>query len=103
VAQGLLRWGPFSVMMITSTQNEMAKVNVKDLMNTLSNIWVVEFRESERGWGSSTWVEMYDSYVEALDAVKETNKHNTSKEVPDYYIQANQPKLFADYYKIKLS
>ena len=81
----------------------MAKVNVKDLMNTLSNIWVVEFSESELGWGSSTWVELYDSYSEALEAVKETNKHNTSKEVPDYYIQANRPKLFADHYKFKLS
>jgi len=76
----------------------MSKVDVKQLMNTLSNIWVVEFRESESGW-----VEMYDSYQEASDAVKMTNKENTSVEVPDYYIQANSPKLFADYYKINLS
>jgi hypothetical protein len=81
----------------------MARVDVKELMNTLSNIWVVKFRESERGWGSDTWVVMYDNYQEALDEVKDTNSENTSKEVPDYYIQAYEPKLFADYYGIKLS
>ena len=81
----------------------MARVDVKELMNTLSNIWVVEFRESESGWGSDTWVVMYDNYQEALDEVKDTNSKNTSKEVPDYYIQAYEPKLFADYYRIKLS
>lgn len=81
----------------------MAKVDVEDLMNTLSNLWVVEFCESQLYWGSSSWVEIYDSYAEALEVVKETNKHNTSKEVPDYYIQANRPTLFADYYRIKLS
>jgi hypothetical protein len=81
----------------------MASVDVKDLMNTLSNIWVVEFRESELGWGSHTWTLMFDNYTEASNVVKNTNKENISNTAPDYYIQANQPKLFADYYNFKLS
>ena len=81
----------------------MPLVNLKNLMNTLSNIWVVEFRESESGWGSDTWVLLYDNYEEALNEVKDTNSKNTSKEVPEYYITAKEPKLFADYYRIKLS
>lgn len=85
----------------------MSIVNVKELMNTLSNIWVVEFvefRESERGCGNfHTWVVMFDNYKEASDEVKDTNSKNNSKEFPNYHIQASQPKLFADYYKFKLS
>lgn len=80
----------------------MASVNVQDLMNTLSNIWVVEFCESELGRGSNTWIRMFDNYTEASNVVKNTNSENTSNEAPDYYIQANQPKLFADYFNFKL-
>ncbi len=81
----------------------MAIVNVRDLMNTLSNIWVVEFCESELGRGSNTWVLMFDDYTHASNVVKYTNSENTSNEAPNYYIQASQPKLFADYYNFKLS
>ena len=81
----------------------MARVNVNELLNTLSNIWVVEYRESEIGWVNGTWIEMFDSYEEAQKEFNDTNSENTSKDVSDYYIIAYKPKLFCDYYGVKLN
>lgn len=76
----------------------MQKTN---LFNTLKEVWVVEFRESERGWGSDTWTTWHETLEEAQEVVRKTNTKNTSKEVPDYYICAYEPKRFTEYYRIK--
>lgn len=71
-----------------------------DLLKTLDEIWVVKFRESERGWGSDTWTTWYDSLEEARKVVSDTNKNNPVGHVPDYYICASDPVKFIEFYKI---
>lgn len=81
----------------------MTQINKQKLTNDLSNIWVLEVRESERGWGSDTWIELYDSYMSAKERRDEINKDIPFDHVPEYYIVAGEPKLFCDYYGINLS
>jgi hypothetical protein len=50
---------------------------------------LVEFYESERGWGSETWVTEYDTYEQAQAVVYECNyKYMGKSVIPDYYIKA---------------
>lgn len=48
----------------------------------------VSYYESERGWGSDSWVTDYDTQLEAETAVAETNAKNVEKYAPDYYMTA---------------
>lgn len=49
----------------------------------------VEYYESERGWGSDSWVTDYNSESEARLIVEDTNnKYCSSPITPDYYIKA---------------
>jgi hypothetical protein len=59
------------------------------------DVWKVSFRESERGWGSETWDEFYDSFGEAQRRFEETNKDSPTEYVPDYYIVAYAPEKFS--------
>jgi 5-formaminoimidazole-4-carboxamide-1-beta-D-ribofuranosyl 5'-monophosphate synthetase len=77
------------------------KIDKKELINNLSNIWVVEIVESELGWSSNVSVELFDSYSEAISRKNKINEENTSDEAPDYYIVATKVELFLDYYKIR--
>jgi len=52
--------------------------------------YVIEFVESERGWGQDYWTEDFDSYEEAVKRYNECNARNTESVAPDYYIQANK-------------
>ena len=81
----------------------MTRINKEKLANYLSNIWVLEVRESERGWGSDTWVELFDSYESAKECRDEINKDNPTDRVPEYYIVAGDPILFCDYYRFNLN
>lgn len=51
---------------------------------------IVHLIESERGWGRKVdEVIKFDTEKEALDYCKDYNgKHNTKKEVPDWYMVA---------------
>ena len=71
-----------------------------DLLKTLDEIWVVKFRESERGWGSDTCTVWYKSLEDAQKAVRKVNKNNPTTYVPDYYICADEPVKFTEFYKI---
>lgn len=55
------------------------------------NIWKVYVRESERGWGSDSWYQFFDSYEEAYASYMEINKDNPTDYVPDYYTVAYAP------------
>ena len=48
---------------------------------------VVQFTESERGWGGEIWYSSYDSEQEALKEVRECNKDLPAM-TPNYYIIA---------------
>lgn len=48
---------------------------------------VVQFTESERGWGGEVWFNTYSSEEEALKEVKECNKDLPAMTL-DYYIIA---------------
>lgn len=51
---------------------------------------VVEYYESERGWGCDIWETPYDTKEEALRMVKECNdKFMGQQTTPDYYIKAS--------------
>lgn len=51
--------------------------------------YVVEYYESEAGWGSETWTTEYESEAQALAAVEECNRKYMGKPVtPSYYIKA---------------
>lgn len=56
---------------------------------------MVDFFESERGWGSDSWSNQYETEQEALDAVHACNKNNPTDHVPDHHIVATYvgPKL----------
>lgn len=55
----------------------------------MSNKYVVEYYESEAGWGSETWTTEYASEAQALAAVEENNRKYMGDTVaPYYYIKA---------------
>ena len=54
----------------------------------MSKKYVVEYYESEAGWGSETWTTEYSSEAQALAAVKECNNEYLGKSCPSYYIIA---------------
>ena len=55
--------------------------------------WRVDIIESERGWGTKIIdIKFFDKETEAKDFQKETNKDNPGHFVPDYYIQAEDPR-----------
>lgn len=49
---------------------------------------IVEFRESERGWGGEIWYSGFDTLEEAKERIAECNKDLPTDRVPDYYIVA---------------
>jgi hypothetical protein len=55
------------------------------------DVWKVHVHESERGWGSDSWDEFFDSHQEAIDYQKEINKNNPTDYIPDYYMVASTP------------
>ena len=63
----------------------MARVQLQN-----KEVYVVEFVEYERGWGSKTLdIEHYDNKEEAIKRVMHYNKiHNSESSVPDWYIAA---------------
>ena len=50
----------------------------------------IQVMESERGWGSDHWQEVYDTYEEAKARIKEINDQNVSLTAPDWYMQAGE-------------
>lgn len=48
---------------------------------------VVQYTESERGWGGEVWFTEFETETKALSAVDECNK-NLPALTPDYYIVA---------------
>jgi hypothetical protein len=59
----------------------MTVVNAKE-------VFVVEYFESERGWGSDSWTREFDTQKEATEAVAHCNQDNPTDHVPGYYIVA---------------
>lgn len=63
-------------------------------MKVKGELWKVTIIESERGWGQSViGSETYTKESEAIKRCDEINKHNTSKEVPDYYTRATYERV----------
>ena len=56
-----------------------------------TQVYVVEFTEYERGWGSKHWdTEYYDNEQEARQrAIDYNTQHNNLKEAPDWYVRAD--------------
>jgi hypothetical protein len=55
----------------------------------MSTKYDVEYFESERGWGTDTWITSYDTEEEALAEVEKTNSKYLGQSItPDYYIRA---------------
>lgn len=82
------------------TYTHMARLSKEQVLKLAStqDIWKVYLRESERGWGSNSWYQFYDSYEEAHASYMEINKNNPTDYknnptdyVPDYYIVASAP------------
>ena len=75
------------------THTHMARLSEKQILQLAStqDIWKVFVRESERGWGSDSWYQFYDSYEEAHASYMEINKNNPTDHVPDYYVVASAP------------
>lgn len=49
--------------------------------------WQITLLESERGWGSDTWTETYDTRAEADQRVASLERQYGNRDiVPDYYI-----------------
>lgn len=73
----------------------MARISKEQLLEKINDVgefWMIDVRESERGWGSSTEQEIYTSYEEAHERYTSINKDNPTDRVPDYYIVASEPK-----------
>ena len=51
-------------------------------------VFIVNYYESERGWGNDTWDREFDTQEEAMAAVEDCNKDNPLDHVPDHYIVA---------------
>ena len=52
--------------------------------------YVVQFTESERGYGGEVWFNAYDFESQAMDVVRDCNKYyNGDLPTPDYYIIAS--------------
>ena len=61
-------------------------------------IYRVSMKESERGWGSKTYNEDFDTYEAAEAYIKRIAEYNNEEYartncVPDYYIQTNSDKI----------
>lgn len=56
-----------------------------------TQVFVVEFTEYERGWGSKPWnTEYYDNEQEARQRAIDYNlEHNNKDYVPDWYVRAD--------------
>ena len=56
---------------------------------------IVQYRESERGWGGEVWFRGFDTKEDAEKEVLDTNK-DLPDEVPDYYIKATYMGVMVD-------
>ncbi len=54
----------------------------------MNTTYIVEYRESERGWGGEIWFNRFDTEHEARVAVYECND-GLPDSAPDYYIVAS--------------
>lgn len=51
--------------------------------------YIVQYYESEAGWGSKTWITEYNSENEARAAAKDCNdKYMFKSTTPSYYVKA---------------
>ena len=70
----------------------MARVSKEQILENIGDLWMIEVRESERGWGSETTQELYTILEEAKQRYDEINQSNPTDHVPDYYIVASEPR-----------
>lgn len=70
----------------------MTRVTKEKILENIGDLWMIEVRESERGWGSETTQELYTTLEEAKQRSQEINKNNPTDHVPDYYIVASEPR-----------
>lgn len=70
----------------------MARVSKEQILENIGDLWMLEVRESERGWGSEITQELYTTLEEAKQRSDEINKGNPTDHVPDYYIVASDPR-----------
>jgi hypothetical protein len=71
----------------------MARITEEQILSTIGELWLVEVRESERGWGGEVWNELFTTFEEAQARFMEINKGNPTDHVPDYYIVASKPRI----------
>jgi hypothetical protein len=71
----------------------MAQITEEQILSTIGELWLVEVIESERGWGSDTWNELFTTFEEAQARFMEINKGNPTDHVPDYFIVASKPRV----------
>lgn len=70
----------------------MARVSKEQILENIGDLWMLEVRESERGWGSEITQELYTTLEEAKQRSDEINRNNPTDHVPDYYIVASDPR-----------
>jgi len=71
------------------------------MMTKRKVLYKVRFTESERGWGSKSWWDYFETYQKAREAIDECNKRNqqdwdNTHRVPDYYIQCEDQIIATD-------
>jgi hypothetical protein len=71
----------------------MARITEEQILGTIGELWLVEVRESERGWGGEIWNELFTTFGEAQARFIEINKANPTDHVPNYYIVASKPRV----------
>ena len=69
----------------------MAQITEEQILSTIGELWLVEVRESERGWGGEVWNELFTTFEEAQARFMEINKGNPTDHVPDYFVVADKP------------
>ena len=74
-------------------KGKMARITEEQILSTIGELWLVEMRESERGWGGEVWNELFTTFKEAQTRFMEINKGNPTDHVPDYYVVASNPRM----------
>lgn len=67
----------------------MARITEEQVLGAVQDVWIVDLRESERGW---TWSELYTTFIEANERSTKVNAGNPANHVPDCYIVASKPR-----------
>ena len=70
----------------------MARVSKEQILENIGDLWMIEVRESERGWGSETTQEFYTILEEAKQRYDKINQNNPTGQRPDHYIVASEPR-----------